>query len=76
MPKIPVIKASELLKVLKKMGFYPYHQAGSHMQLKHPDGRRTTLPYHPSKEIRRKTLKGIINDLSLTVEEFTREIKS
>lgn len=70
MPKLPVVKAKELLKILKKFGFFEHHQAGSHIQLKHPDGRRTTIPYHPAKEIRKGTLRGIINDLGITVEEF------
>jgi len=75
MPKLPVIKAKELLKILLKAGFAKYHQAGSHIQLKHSDGRRTTLPYHPSQEIRRGTLKGIIGDIGMTVEEFTEFLK-
>ena len=70
MPKLPVIKAKILLKILLKMGFYKHHQTGSHIQLKHPDGRRTTVPYHPNQEIRRGTLKGIIDDLDMTVGEF------
>lgn len=76
MPKLPVIKARELLKTLKKLGFYKNHQSGSHIQLKHPDGRRTTIPYHPTQEIRRGTLKAIINDIDMTVEEFIKAINS
>lgn len=74
MPKIPVIKASKLLRVLKKFGFSSYHQSGSHIQMRHADGRKTTVPYHPSQEIGRKTLKSIVSDLNLTIEEFTKEI--
>lgn len=70
MPKLPVIKARILLKILLTMGFYKHHQTDSHIQLKHPDGRRTTVPYHPNQEIRRGTLKGIIDDLDMTVGEF------
>ena len=70
MPKLPVIKAKNLLSALQKAGFAKHHQAGSHIQLKHADGRRVTIPYHPSHEIRRGTLRGIINDLHLTVEDF------
>ena len=76
MPKLPVVKASKLYKLLKKLGFSKHHQVGSHIQLKHPDGRRTTLPYHPTTEIRRGTLKAIIDDLDMTVEEFTDSLKS
>jgi len=75
MPKLPVIKSKDLLKVLQKMGFTKYHQAGSHIQLKHSDGRRVTVPLHPNKEIRRGTLKGIIDDIEISVEQFTDEIK-
>lgn len=75
MPKLPVVKAKALLKTLKKLGFYEYHQSGSHIQLKHKDGRRTTIPYHPTQEIRRGTLKAIIDDLEVSVEEFTKALK-
>ncbi len=75
MPKLPVVKASKLLKTLNKLGFQKHHQVGSHIQLKHADGRRTTIPYHPSQEIRRGTLKAIINDLDMSVEEFTNALK-
>lgn len=76
MPKLPVVKARELLKILKRLGFYEYHQVGSHIQLKHLDGRRTTIPYHPSREIRRGTLRAIIDDLDMTVEEFIQARKN
>lgn len=72
MPKLPVLKAREVLKILKGLGFYEHHQVGSHIQLKHPDGRRTTVPNHPKKELKRKTISGIINDTGLTVEEFLK----
>lgn len=75
MPKLPVVKAKDLLKTLQKMGFVIHHQAGSHVQLKHSDGRRVTVPYHPTQEIRRGTLKGIIEDIEISVEEFTEALK-
>lgn len=74
MPKLPVLKAKELLKLLSRMGFANLRQSGSHVQLAHPDGRRTTVPNHPSMEIRRKTLKGIIDDLGMTVDDFTESM--
>lgn len=75
MPKLPVVKAEKLLKTLLKLGFEKHHQAGSHIQLKHEDGRRTTIPYHPKQEIRKGTLKSIIDDIDLTVEEFIEALK-
>lgn len=75
MAKLPVIKAKELIKVLQKLGFFKYHQVGSHAQFKHPDGRRVTVPIHPGKDIGKKTLKGIIQDIDLTIEEFIKILR-
>lgn len=70
MPKLPIVKAIKLVKILKKSGFVEYHQVGSHVQLKHSDGRRITIPMHSQKDIRKGTLKAIIRSLDMTVEEF------
>ncbi len=70
MPKIPIIKARELIRVLNKLGFFKFHQVGSHAQFKHSDNRKITVPIHQGKEIGKKTLMGIINDLDLTIEKF------
>lgn len=70
MPKLPVIKARELIRVLQNLGFFKYHQVGSHAQFKHSNGKRITVPIHSGKDLKRKILKGIIEDLEITVEEF------
>lgn len=74
MPKLPILKAKELVKFLNKQGFYNYHQVGSHAQFKHfsNDRRRTTIPIHPSKEISKGTLKAILKDLGISTEEFMK----
>lgn len=76
MPRLPVIKAIKLLKVLKKMGFKEHHTVGSHIQLKNQDGRRITVPFHKGKDIRKGTLKGIINDLGVSAEEFIKALNN
>ncbi|MBI2595873.1 type II toxin-antitoxin system HicA family toxin [Candidatus Daviesbacteria bacterium] len=75
MPKLPVVKADKLLKTLQKLGFVKYHQVGSHIQLKHPDGRRTTIPYHPKQEIRKGTLKAILDDIDISIEKLIEILK-
>lgn len=74
MPKLPVIKSEKLIKILLKMGFKQHHQVGSHIQFKHPDGRRVTVAFHKGKEIPKGTLRAIINDLKISVEDFTKYI--
>ena len=76
MPKLPIIKAKELIRVLKHLGFFEHHRVGSHAQFKHSNGQRVTVPIHSRKDIKKKTLKNIINDLDISVEEFIKILKS
>jgi predicted RNA binding protein YcfA (HicA-like mRNA interferase family) len=75
MPKLPVIKARELIRVLNQLGFFKYHQVGSHAQFKNAHGQRITIPVHSGKDIGKKTLKGILNDLNISAEQFARLLK-
>lgn len=76
MPKLPIIKSKELIRALNNLGFFEFHRVGSHAQFKHSDGRRITVPIHAGKDINKKTLRGIINDLDIPVEEFIKILKS
>ena len=75
MSKLPVIKAKDLIRVLNKLGFFKYHQVGSHAQFKNTGGLRITVPVHSGKDLKRKILKGIIGDLEITTEEFINLLK-
>ena len=70
MGKIPVLKPQIVLKNLLKKGFVEIRQRGSHKQLRHPDGRCTTIPFHPGRDISPILLKQILKDVHLTIEEF------
>jgi predicted RNA binding protein YcfA (HicA-like mRNA interferase family) len=69
-PKLPVVSGREVVKALSKVGFKLDHQTGSHMILRHDEAphRRITVPNH--KEIAKGTLRAIISDTGLSVEEF------
>ena len=72
MPKLPLLKAKQLAKILEKLGFQFLRQQGSHMFFQHPDGRTTVVPNHPGEQIDRGLLNKIIRkDLQITWEEFT-----
>ncbi len=75
MPKLPVIKIKELIRVLNKLGFFEHHRVGSHAQFKHPDGRRTTIPVHHGKDIKSGTLKSILDDIDIDTKEFILILK-
>ena len=70
MTKLPVVSGRQLAKALAKVGYLSDHQHGSHIILRHesPPHRRLTIPDH--KEIAKGTLKHIIREVGLTVEEL------
>ena len=76
MPKLPVVKVRELIRVLKRLGFFEHPERGtSHLVFKHPDGRRTTVARHSGKDIPNGTLRGILRDINISVEEFIEALK-
>lgn len=75
MPKLPVLKAMELIRALEKAGFEAIRQKGSHVRLKHPDGRVVTVPVHPERDIGRGLLRKVIRDAELTRDEFMALLK-
>ncbi|MBI5036279.1 type II toxin-antitoxin system HicA family toxin [Candidatus Micrarchaeota archaeon] len=71
MPRLPLLSAKELSKVLEKLGFRLLRQRGSHMFFRHEDGRTTMVPNHPGEEIDRSLLNKIIRkDLQISRDEF------
>lgn len=70
MPKLPVVSGIEVVKSLAKIGYEVDHQTGSHMILRHKEAphRRLTVPRHD--ELAKGTLRAIIRQAGLTVEEF------
>ncbi|MBU3965305.1 type II toxin-antitoxin system HicA family toxin [Patescibacteria group bacterium] len=72
--KFPVANYRQVVKVARKLGFSFCRQAkGSHeIWRRDSDGRQTTIFNHSSKPIKRKTLKSILENFSITPEEFSR----
>lgn len=75
MPKPPSITPRRLIRALQKLGFFRVHGKGSHIVFAHADGRKTVVSMH-GKDIPLGTLRGIIGDLGMTVEEFIKLLKS
>ena len=73
MTKLPIISANEFIKILKKLGFEVIRQEGSHIFLKHSDGRTTVVPNHPREDLDRGLLNKIIKkDVGISREEFMK----
>ena len=69
--QLPIISADQCIKALQREGFIIARQRGSHITMKHPERRIAVIvPNH--RELRKGTLKTIINQAGLTVEEFKK----
>jgi predicted RNA binding protein YcfA (HicA-like mRNA interferase family) len=75
MTRLPVLKARELVHALERAGFEAVRQRGSHLRMKHADGRLVTVPVHAGQDIGRGLLRKILRDLELTPEEFLDLLK-
>ena len=76
MSKLPQLTASELIRILEKIGFKSLRQEGSHIFLRHEDGRTTVIPNHPGRKIDRGLLLKIIKkDIQISREDFDKLYK-
>ena len=68
--RLPRVGPDKVIKFLKRKGFTPVRQSGSHMIFRNESGVRVTLPYHAKKTLHPKLIKSILADTKTTVEEF------
>jgi len=64
--------AKKVIKLLSKIGFEVVRQRGSHVIMKHSDGRVTVVPVHPGEDLGRGMLSKIIRDSRITREQFLK----
>ena len=73
MTALPVVSGREAIKALGRAGFTVVRQRGSHVRLeKRTEDRmiKLTVPLH--KSLKKGTLRRIIKDAGITVQEFNR----
>jgi predicted RNA binding protein YcfA (HicA-like mRNA interferase family) len=71
MSKLPRVSGADVVKALEKAGFRFIRQHGSHMILRRADPfSQTTVPNH--RELDRGTLRAIIRQSGLSVDEFNK----
>lgn len=61
------VKSLDLIRVLERLGFRIARKSkGSHWQLEHADGHRTTVPVHQGADIGPGLLRKILRDIELS----------
>ena len=70
MTRLPVVSGREAARAFAKLGYQEDRQTGSHLILRHqdPPHRRLTVPDH--KDVAQGTLRSLIREAGLTVEQF------
>lgn len=74
MTRLPRLKGKEVVRALERSGFHIVRTRGSHVFLRHEDGRVTTVPVHSGETIGPGLLRSILRDVELPVEEFLRQL--
>ncbi len=60
---------------MQRAGFEQARQRGSHVILKHSDGRTTVVPVHRGEDIGPGLLRKILRESEITPEEFLDLLK-
>lgn len=74
MTKLPPLKAREVVRGLRALGFERARQKGSHAIFHHQDCRRAPIPIHPAKTISPYFLSDILKQLEINEDEFLQAI--
>ena len=71
--KLPLLSGRQVVSTLGRLGFVEVHRKGSHVKMRHEDGRMIVFPFHD--EVDRFTLKGALKDADIDLEEFIGNIR-
>ena len=64
------MKSSELLRMLKKDGWFEIRQTGSHLIMAHPTKlKKVVVPVHGSKEVPKGTLLSVLKDAEINIKK-------
>ena len=68
MPKLPRISGAEAVRIFGRCGFHQVRQKGSHVILRHQDGRGCVVPLH--RELKVGTLSGVLRQARVDSDDF------
>ncbi|MEW6234663.1 MAG: type II toxin-antitoxin system HicA family toxin [Candidatus Omnitrophota bacterium] len=62
-------------RALRELDFVPTRQKGSHVFYRHPDGRTTSVPNHPGRDIPRSLLREILREIEISPDQLIDILK-
>jgi len=66
--KFPLLSGKQAVRALERLNFLEVSRKGSHVKMKHDDGRIIVFPFHD--ELDRFTLRGALRDAEVDINEF------
>ncbi|AFM41938.1 putative periplasmic or secreted lipoprotein [Desulfosporosinus acidiphilus SJ4] len=70
-PRQPRVSGKDVVAALRRAGFKELYIEGSHHYLERPDNKAlVTVPVHSNKILKPKTLKSVLNQAGLTIEQL------
>ena len=71
MPRLPRVTAREAQRAVERDGWYAVPSSGGHRQFRHASKPgRVTIPMHSGGTMTPGTVKSIIHQAGLTIDEF------
>ena len=67
-PSLPQLSGAEVVRALGRAGFEQVSQRGSHVKVRHPDGRMAIVPLH--RELAPGTLRSILRQAGLSNDQL------
>lgn len=71
-PHFPVMSGLQMIHALRLVGFVQVSQKGSHVKMRHMDGRVVIVPNH--RELAQGTLRSILRQAGISADDFQRLI--
>jgi len=71
MSRLPTVRPTQVARALERAGFARRRQSGSHLSMRHSEGRLCIVPIHP-RDLKREVLKTILKQAGLSEDEFLK----
>ena len=72
MTRFPALDGKEIIAILEGFGFVVERQRGSHVLMKHSDGRVTIVPIHTGETVGPGLFAKILRDVDMTKGDFIK----
>ncbi len=75
MTRLSPLRARQVVRGLRALGFERVRQKGGHAIFHHPDCRRASIPIHPAKTISPYLLSDVLRQLDVDEDDFIKAVR-